>query len=132
MNFKEFEESRRKKNDEQIHMIVALCGFLGVCSFLTILSTPFLSYFDSALTSLDASYYTLRYMLMFFYILMNIVISVCPLVNNFMFFLSDGLILSQLTSLYLFNEFSMSALLSILPFLFVLQNHGLIKGIKNF
>ena len=63
---------------------------------------------------------------------MNVAISVFPLVNNFMFFLSDGIILSQLTTLYLYNEFSMSALLTILPCLFVLQNHGLIKGIKNF
>lgn len=69
---------------------------------------------------------------MFFYIAFNIAINVFPLVNNFMFFLSDGLILSQLTSLYLFNEFSMSALLTIMPILFVIQNHGLIKGIKNF
>lgn len=63
---------------------------------------------------------------------MNILINVFPLVNNFLFFLTDGLILSQLTSMYLFNEFSMSAMLTALPVLFVLQNHGLIKGIKNF
>lgn len=132
MNFKAFEESRRKKNDQHIHIIAFIAGSLTVLTVLIFLSTPFLAWFDSKWTRIENSYYSLRYIMMFLYILMNVVINIFPLVNNFMFFLSDGLILSQLTSLYLFNEFSMSALLTILPVLFVLQNHGLIKGIKNF
>ena len=120
MNFKAFEESRRKKNDENIHMIALLVGFLALATGLVFITTPFLAWFDSDLTKIENSYYSLRYIMMFLYIVMNLIINVFPLVNNFMFFLSDGLILSQLTSLYLFNEFSMSALLTILPVLFVL------------
>ncbi len=34
--------------------------------------------------------------------------------------------------MYLVNELSMTALLAILPYLFVVQNHLLVRGIKNF
>ena len=70
--------------------------------------------------------------MMLLYIAMNIGIAVFPHVHNFIFFLSDGVILSQLTSLYLYNEFSMSALLTALPVLFVLHNHLLVRGIQSF
>lgn len=94
MNFKIFEESRRKKNDEHIHIIAGVFIVLSIYTVATFLLTPFLAWFDSDLTKIDSSYFTLRYILMFFYILMNVIISVSPLVNNFMFFLSDGIILS--------------------------------------
>ena len=70
--------------------------------------------------------------MLFIYIGFIVLTSLFPLVKNFLFLVSDGLILSQLTSLYLYNEFSMSALLTCLPVLFVLQNHLLVKGIGNF
>jgi 1,4-dihydroxy-2-naphthoate octaprenyltransferase len=70
--------------------------------------------------------------MMFSYIVFNVLINVFPLVNNFVFFLSDGIILSQLTSLYMMNEFSMTCFLNVVPVLFVIQNHLLIKGIENF
>jgi len=120
MNLKVLEETRRKKNDEHIHMIALICGICGIYAISHILFTPFLSWFDFESTRLLSSYYTYRYIWMFFYIAFNIAINVFPLVNNFMFFLSDGLILTQLTSLYLFNEFSMSALLTAMPVLFVI------------
>lgn len=132
MTFKIVEETRRKKNDIHFHMIATIIGILAAGTFLTVILTPFLAWFNCSITQLDTSYWTLRYFMLFLYIVMNIFINVFPLVNNFMFFLSDGIILSQITSIYLFNEFSMSALLTVLPFLFVLQNHGLIRGIKNF
>ena len=69
---------------------------------------------------METSYWSQRYLFMFLYIVMNVLINVFPLVNNFLFFISDGIILSQLTALYMVNEFSMSALLTALPFLFVL------------
>jgi hypothetical protein len=132
MNYKVIEETRRKKNIDHMHIIVLIVGVLSVYTLLTFICTPFMAWYDSDSTKIENSYYGWRYIMLGLYILMNIFINTFPLVNNFMFFLSDGLILSQLTALYLFNEFSMSALLTILPVLFVIHNHGLIKGIKNF
>ena len=120
MAYKIAEETRRKKYQEHIKLILYLVGAISICILLTVLLTPFLAYFNCEVTQLDNSFWTVRYLMLFLYILMNIFINVFPLVNNFMFFLSDGILLSQLTSIYLFNEFSMSALLTILPYLFVL------------
>ena len=132
MMYKNFEESRRKKNDNlKVLIAVMVIGFVASTA-LIILATPLLAWLDFGFTHLQTDYWFLRYLMMFLYIGFNIIINVFPLVNNFLFFLSDGIILSQIASIYLINEFSMSALLTILPFLFVLQNHGLIKGIKNF
>ncbi|CDW74674.1 UNKNOWN [Stylonychia lemnae] len=132
MNLKIIEESRRKKNEEHLHMMVVIVGVIAIYTLSHIILTPILAWLDYESTRLQSSYFTYRYIWMFFYILFNSFINIFPLVNNFMFFLSDGIILTQLTSLYLFNEFSMSALLTSMPVLFVIQNHGLIKGIKNF
>jgi len=129
MMFKVVEESRRKKNVECMHMIFSIIVCLSIYTLLTFILTPIYAWHDSEKTRLQTSYYTWRYIMMGLYIIMNIVINVFPLVNNFMFFLSDGIILSQITSLYMFNEFSMTSILTILPVLFVIQNHGLIRGI---
>lgn len=120
MVFKIGEETRRKKNDDLFHVIIGMTAPLAVITVLTFLLTPVLAWFDAEITQIECSYYTRRYVLMALYIIFNVLISVFPLVNNFMFFLSDGLILSQITTLYMFNEFSMTCLLSILPVLFVL------------
>jgi 1,4-dihydroxy-2-naphthoate octaprenyltransferase len=66
------------------------------------------------------------------YIILNGLVSVFPHLKNFSFLITDGVILSQLTSIYLYNEFSMTALLTIMPVLFVLQNHMLVHGIFSF
>ena len=105
---------------------------LALFSVLTCLLSPILSWMNYKMYHLQTSYFTLRYIWMFFYILFNILINVFPLVNNFLFFMSDGIILSQLTTLYMYNEFSMSCFLTIIPVLFVIQNHHLIRGIANF
>lgn len=94
MNLKAVEETRRKKNDVHLHMIVAIVGFCATYTLLHILLTPFLSYFDYESTRIEIEYFTTRYILMFLYIAFNVFINVLPLVNNFMFFLSDGIILS--------------------------------------
>jgi hypothetical protein len=132
MFFKNAEESRRKKNEDVKLAYIILVVLFVSTTILTCILTPILAWFNVEITNLQTNYWSLRYLMMFFYITFNIIINVFPLVNNFLFFLSDGIILSQITSIYLINEFSMSALLTVLPFLFVLQNHGLIKGIKNF
>lgn len=132
MLFKIAEETRKIKHDDLFHVIIGMTAPLGVITILVFLITPFMAWFNAEYTQIECSYYSWRYLIMALYIVFNILISVFPLVNNFMFFLSDGIILSQITTLYMFNEFSMTCLLSILPVLFVLQNHGIIKGIKNF
>ena len=128
MNLKISEESRRAKNQQHKMIINVVTGIFAVPAVLVVLSTPILSWFNFSCTQLDNSYFTQRYFMLFLYI----ITSIFPHVTNFLFFLSDGVILSQLTSLYLYNEFSMSALLTILPVLFVLHNHLLVKGIQNF
>lgn len=132
MNFKVVEESRRRRNPEYQPIIPVIGILLAVLTAAFIILTPFLSYFNFKITHLQTSYYSLRYLMMFFYIVFNVLICAFPLVNNFLFFLSDGVILSQLASLYMVNEFSMTCFLNIVPVLFVIQNHMLIKGIMNF
>jgi hypothetical protein len=132
VNLKVAEESRRKKNIQHTNLILAIVAMFAIPGIVVILLTPFFAWFDVSLTHLHTSYWTTRYLLTLLYILMNCVTSIFPHVFNFLFFLSDGVILSQLTSLYLFNELSMSALLTILPLHFVLHNHLLLRGIQSF
>lgn len=132
MNFKIIEESRRFKNVVHSKFIFAIALIIVVSTVLIVLLTPILAWFNYEITSLDTSYWSLRYLLMFLYILMNFVTSMFPYVFNFLFFISDGVILSQLTSIYLFNELSMSVLLTLLPVLFVIHNHLLVRGIQTF
>lgn len=109
-----------------------MAGFVAIPAVITILTTPVLAWLQSRVTQLDTDYWTTRYLMTLLYILFNCASSVFPHVHNFLFLLSDGLVLSQLTSLYLYNEFSMSALLTTLPVLFVIQNHLLITGLSRF
>eukprot|EP00347_Sterkiella_histriomuscorum_P017077 403350756 len=132
MNFKILQENKKRLTDEYIHITSTICLLFGFYSLITILSAPILAWFDSGLTQIDITSFKARYLLTFLYIVFNALNSIFPLVRNFMFLISDGIILSQLTSLYLFNELSMSALLTALPILFVVQNHWLIRGIDNF
>lgn len=132
MNLKIGEEGRRFKYAIHQTIIIGICGFFGISTVLTVLFTPILSWFSFSCTHLETTYWSLRYLMVFFYIAFNVLISLFPHVHNFLFLVSDGLVLSQLASLYLFNEFSMSALLTCLPVLFVLHNHLLVKGIRNF
>ena len=108
---------------------IAIGGF----SVAVILLTPLAAWFNFKIAAnLDTSYWTLRYITMLLYLLMNAAISIFPHSFNFLFFLSDGVLLSQLTSLYLYNEFSMTCLLNLLPMFFVLHNHLLVDGIQQF
>lgn len=122
MNFKIFQENKRKKEEplDLLHVSALICLVFGIYTVLTLLLTPILAWFGAQSTQIDISYYKSRYIYMGLYIVLNIVNATFPLVRNFMFFVTDGLLLSQITSLYLFNEYSMSALLSILPLLFVI------------
>ena len=109
-----------------------MAGLVAVPAAITILTTPVLAWLQAPVTLLDTDYWTTRYLMSLLYIVFNCASSVFPHVHNFLFFLSDGLVLSQLTSLYLYNEFSMSALLTTLPVLFVIQNHLLLVGLSRF
>jgi hypothetical protein len=71
-----------------------LGGILGFMTFFTVLLTPILAYANFKITHIENSYWSLRYTVMLFYIVFNILINVFPLVNNFLFFLSDGLLLT--------------------------------------
>lgn len=132
MNLKILEESRRKNHEEFKHFIAVLGATIVLVCVLVILFTPIVSYFNFQIMELKSHYWTLRYIWMCFYVLGNISISVFPLVNNFLFFLTDGIILSQIACLYLANEFSMTCFLNLAPILFICQNHFLIRGIFNF
>jgi hypothetical protein len=105
---------------------------VGGLSAVVILLTPVAAYFGFKVANdLDTSYWTLRYLVMLLYIAMNAGMSIFPHSFNFIFFLSDAVLLSQLTSLYLYNEFSMTCLLNLLPIYFVLHNHLLVDGIQR-
>ena len=49
---------------------------IGIPSLIVILFTPILAWFNFKITHLETSYWTLRYLMMFFYILGNLVTSV--------------------------------------------------------
>ncbi len=123
------EYSKFTKNERHKIAIFVIAGSIGIPSIIILLFTPLFAWFNYEFTQMDTSYWTLRYLMLFFYIVFNTLTSIFPHVYNFLFFISDGIILGQLTSLYLFNEFSMSVMLSTLPVLFVLHNHMLVKGI---
>ena len=106
---------------------------VGALSVAAIVMTPFAAWFGVKVAAeLDVRFWTTRYLVMLVYLLMNAATAVFPHTFNFLFFLSDGILLSQLTSLYLYNEFSMTCLLNLLPILFVLHNHLLVDGIQRF
>lgn len=94
MFFKIVEESRLKKYSYYKTLIVIVAFILIGFTLLIVFVTPFASYFNFKITHMQTDYWTKRYFLMFVYILFNVLINVFPLVNNFLFFLSDGVILS--------------------------------------
>jgi hypothetical protein len=115
------DERKMQSVTEQKRFIRTIIGAVfGIPGAIVVLLTPILSWFNFSVTSLDTSYWTLRYLILLFYILFNVLTSVLPHLKNFAFLITDGVLLSQLTSLYLYNEFSMTALLTIMPVLFVL------------
>jgi hypothetical protein len=103
---------------------------VGGASVAVILLTPILSWFNFDIAAkLDTNFWTIRYFTMLLYLIFNAGISIFPHTFNFLFFMSDAVLLSQLTSIYLYNEFSMTCLLNLLPIYFVLHNHLLVDGI---
>ena len=133
MMLKVFDERKFQLTPEPQRTIKLIIGAIfGVPSALLVLLTPILSWFNFQYTFLDTSFWTWRYLIMLPYIILNVLTSVFPHLKNFSFLMTDGVILSQLTSIYLYNEFSMNALLTIMPVLFVLQNHMLVHGIYSF
>lgn len=131
-NLKVLEEGKRLKYAQQAKALLFVAGLVAIPAAITILTTPVLAWLHARVTLLDTEFWTTRYLMILLYILFNCASSVFPHVHNFIFFLSDGVVLSQLTSLYLYNEFSMSALLTTLPVLFVIQNHLLVIGLARF
>lgn len=127
------DERQIQKNAAHKKAAFGIAITVGALSVAVILLTPFAAWFGAKIASeLDVRFWTSRYMVMLAYLLMNATTAVFPHTFNFLFFLSDGVLLSQLTSLYLYNEFSMTCLLNLLPIFFVLHNHLLVDGIQRF
>ena len=120
MMFKIADESRILRKELAVNTNIICTITLTIIVILIGVFTPILAYFDFEITHIKTDFWTLRYFAMFFYILFNVLINIFPLVNNFLFFISDGFILSQITCLYLANEFSITCFLSIAPVLFVI------------
>jgi len=129
---KDFEINRLKKKEQ--YKVILICMIIGVVASTVILFIlwPILAAFGVEIALIDTDHQKLKFLFQGLYIILNMVICVLPLFNNFFFFLSDGIFLSQLTCIYLANELSMSCLLVVLPFLFVVHNHFLVRGIKNY
>ena len=127
------DERQIQKNAAHKKAAFGIAITVGALSVAVILLTPFAAWSGAKIASeLDVRFWTSRYMVMLAYLLMNAATAVFPHTFNFLFFLSDGVLLSQLTSLYLYNEFSMTCLLNLLPIFFVLHNHLLVDGIQRF
>jgi len=123
MNFKIIEHSRREKIQIEKPARAFMIIFLAFIIMGQFLAKPILHCIKSPLVRFDSDIFYMRHVYQFLYILINILICVFPLVNNFAFFISDSIILSQLTSIYMANEHSMSALLASLPIMFAVQGH---------
>lgn len=87
------EYSKFLKNERHKIVIYGLCGAVGIPGVIAILFTPILAWFNYEITKLDTSFWTLRYLMLLLYIVMNIFTSVFPHVYNFLFLISDGIIL---------------------------------------
>lgn len=94
MNFKILEINRLKKYELYKQAIGAIVVFFSVFTILDMIIVPILARFNVPLVMMDTDYWGTRYSYMFFYIVLNILICAMPLFNNFMFFISDGIILS--------------------------------------
>jgi hypothetical protein len=89
------DEKRQFKHHAYRELMIGIGVVVGALSVLTIILTPIFSWFDwFKVGQMDTSYWTLRYLTMFLYILLNASISIFPHVRNFVFFLSDQLLLS--------------------------------------
>ena len=132
MNFKVIEKTRILANKKYKVGIMSLGTFFAILTALIFLLVPILAMSGVSFVEVPSDFNKTRYTYSFFYVCFNILICALPLFNHFMFFLADGIFLSQITSIYLYNELSMTCLLSILPLLFVVQNHMLVRGIKHY
>lgn len=127
------DERQIQKNAAHRSVAFSIAMTVGCLSVAIILMTPLAAWFGIKVAAeLDVRFWTTRYLVMLAYLLMNVATAVFPHTFNFLFFLSDGVALSQLTSIYLYNEFSMTCLLNLLPIFFVLHNHLLVNGIQRF
>jgi hypothetical protein len=62
---------------------------------------PLLAYFNFKVTSLESDYWTQRYLLLLVYMILE----VFPFgaIDNFVLLMADGIILSQIVSVYMYN-----------------------------
>lgn len=94
MNFKIVEKNRLKKNEAFHPAIKFWITTLSVFTIGTFIIYPILAACNVSFATLPTNYVGSRYTIMFFYIVFNILICALPLFNNFMFFISDGILLS--------------------------------------
>ena len=74
---------------------------------------PFLAWYDYKATRMDTNYWTLRYILYFWYLLLsNIRLGA---IDCAQLLICEGILLSQITSILLYNEMSLDCLLFCLP-----------------
>jgi hypothetical protein len=94
MHIKVGSEDRRYKYARFQGVITFI--FILFCAFtlIVVLLTPIFAWFKSDLTQLDTNYWTLRYLLMLFYIVINGLTALLPHIHNFAFLVTDGILLS--------------------------------------
>lgn len=83
-----------------------------------VLTWPILTWFNFSMTALNTDFWTSRFLL----ILVYIVLENFPFgaIDNFVLLVADGIVLSQIVSIYLFNMVSMKCILFLIPPLFML------------
>jgi hypothetical protein len=75
--------------------------FWYVINVMLILIMPLLAYFNFKVTALESDYWTQRYLLLLVYMILE----VFPFgaIDNFVLLMADGIILSQIVSVYMYN-----------------------------
>ena len=95
MILKVLDERKLQSATEQKRNIRTIIGAVfGIPSAIVVLLTPILSWFNFSVTFLDTSFWTIRYLILLPYILFNVMTSVLPHLKNFVFLMTDGVLLS--------------------------------------
>jgi hypothetical protein len=89
-----------------------------IFTLLIIVAWPGIAWLDWKITALSTDFWTTRFVLIFAYILVeNFPFGA---IDNFVLLVADGIMLSQIVSIYLFNMVSMKCILFLLPPLFMM------------
>ena len=119
LNFTRNGEHYDRRNGETlVEQVIKILPIAINCLFLlveviAIVFLPILAWYDIGIASLATNYWTQRYLLLLLYMIIELF--PFPAIDNFSTLIADGLLLSQITSIYMYNTTSLKLTLSLVP-----------------